>query len=118
MAVRALDKAKFEFLQKYSNAELYTLIFTSYKKYPTELVKVADLEILAKKKISQIINVLGIVQVTTLQDFFETVNQVRQQVATLPADELAFLNSLVDSAGSIDAQDAAFANAALGAGGG
>lgn len=118
MAVRALDKAKFEFLQKYSNSELYTLIFTDYKKYPTELVKVADLEVLARTKISQIINVLGIVQVTTLQDFFETVNQVRQQIEVVPADELAALAALQDAAGSISDQDAAFANAAQGAGGG
>lgn len=118
MAVRALDKAKFEFLQKYSNSELYTLIFTDYKKYPTELVKIGDLETLARTKISQIINVLGIVQVTTLKDFFETVNQVRQQVEAVPADELAAIEALVDSAGSISEQDAAFANAAQGAGGG
>jgi hypothetical protein len=77
MAVRALDKAKVEFLNRYSNSELYTLIFTNYKDYPSELTKVADLELDVKERVSQVSNALGIAQSFTLQDFFVSVNQVR-----------------------------------------
>jgi predicted DNA-binding protein with PD1-like motif len=77
MAVRALDKAKVEFLNRYSNSELYTLIFTNYKDYPSELVKVADLEIDVRERVSQVSNALGITQAFTLKDFFQSVNQVR-----------------------------------------
>lgn len=84
MSVRALDKAKTEFLQRYSNREIFTLIFTDYKKYPSELTKIADLELVAKEKISQIVNALGIgQQLVTLQDLFTSVNQIR---VVIPVD--------------------------------
>ena len=80
MAVRALDKAKVEFLQKYTNEEIFDIIFTDYNNIPSELTKVADLELLVKENISQLINALGIEQVFTLKDLFENVNQVRIEV--------------------------------------
>ena len=80
MAVRALDKAKVEFLQKYTNEEIFDIIFTDYNNIPSELTKVADLELLVKENISQLINALGIEQVFTLKDLFENVNQVRIEI--------------------------------------
>ena len=83
MAVRALDKAKVEFLQKYTNEEIFDIIFTDYNNIPSELTKVADLELLVKENISQLINALGIEQVFTLKDLFENVNQVRIEIDTV-----------------------------------
>lgn len=114
MAVRELDRLKFEFLQKYSNSDLYTLIFTDYKEYPSELVKVADLEILAKTTISQIVNVLGITRITTLQDLFETATQLREQVIEAQAEEEAG----ADLAGAISVEDAVAGYSEGGGGGG
>lgn len=98
MAVRALDKAKVEFLNKYSNTELYTLIFTNYKDYPSELTKVADLELLAKEKVSQISNALGVTQAFTLRDFFESVNQVRIEAVDIQTE----VSTVEDTAGAED----------------
>jgi predicted Zn-dependent protease with MMP-like domain len=97
MAVRALDKAKVEFLQKYTNEEIFDIIFTDYNNIPSELTKVADLELLVKENISQLINALGIEQVFTLKDLFETVNQVRIEVEA--AQEVAAVD---DTAGVED----------------
>jgi predicted Zn-dependent protease with MMP-like domain len=97
MAVRALDKEKVEFLQKYTNEEIFDIIFTDYKDIPSELTKVADLELLAKDTISQLVNALGIEQVFTLKDLFENVNQVRIEVETV--QEVAVV---VDTAGVED----------------
>lgn len=117
MAVRELDKSKFAFLQKYSNSELYTLIFTDYKTYPTELVKVADLEVVAKEKISQVTDVLGITRFTTLQDVFESVQQIREQLFGIVAvvDEEAIS---ADEAGAISEADISAGYDAGGGGGG
>jgi predicted Zn-dependent protease with MMP-like domain len=97
MAVRALDKAKVEFLQRYTNEEIFDIIFTDYNNIPSELTKVADLELLVKENISQLINALGIEQVFTLKDLFENVNQVRIEVET--TEEVAVVE---DTAGVED----------------
>jgi hypothetical protein len=99
MAVRALDKAKVEFLQKYTNQEIFDIIFTDYKDIPTELTKVADLELVAKEKVSQLINALGIQQTFTLRDLFENVNQVRIELE-LVEEEVA---EVIDTSGVEDA---------------
>lgn len=120
MAVRELDKNKFDFLQKYSNSELYTLIFTDYKEYPSELVKVADLELVAKRFISQITDILGINRFTTLLDVFEAVQQIREQlvaVEDLAADDLAPVTP-VDTTGTISDADVAAGFSSDGGGGG
>lgn len=131
MAVRQLSKNKFAFLQKYSNKELYTLIFTDYKgfarggvddklysrQYPSELVKVADLEIVAKEQISQITDILGITRFTTLQDVFESVQQLREQLfGIVPVDEEELV--VKDGVGAISDADLAAGYDAGGGGGG
>jgi predicted Zn-dependent protease with MMP-like domain len=98
MAVRALDKSKVEFLQKYTNQEIFDIIFTDYKDIPSELTKVADLELVAKEKVSQLINALGIQQTFTLKDLFENVNQVRIELEIV--EEVA---EVVDTSGVEDA---------------
>jgi hypothetical protein len=115
MAVRQLNRIKFAFLQRYSNSELYTLIFTDYKTYPTELTKVADLEVVAKTKISQVTDILGITRFTTLLDVFESVQQLREQALVAVVDEEA---PLVDTVGSISEADFAAGYDAGGGGGG
>ena len=97
MAVRALDKAKVEFLQKYTNEEIFDIIFTDYNNIPSELTKVADLELLVKENISQLINALGIEQVFTLKDLFENVNQVRIEI-----DAVQEVAAVEDTAGVED----------------
>ena len=100
MAVRALDKSKVEFLQKYTNQEIFDIIFTDYKDIPTELTKVADLELVAKEKVSQLINALGIQQTFTLRDLFENVNQVRIELELVEEQEVA---EVIDTSGIEDA---------------
>jgi hypothetical protein len=99
MAVRALDKSKVEFLQKYTNQEIFDIIFTDYNNIPSELTKVADLELLAKEKISQLVNALGIQQTFTLRDLFENVNQVRIELEVVE-EEVA---EVIDTSGIEDA---------------
>jgi hypothetical protein len=115
MAVRQLDRIKFAFLQKYSNSDLYTLIFTDYKKYPTELTKVADLEIVAKAKIAQVTDILGITRFTTLLDVFESVQQLREQALVAVVDTEA---PPVDDVGAISEADISAGYDAGGGGGG
>lgn len=80
MSVLALTQAKTEFLQKYSTQDLYSRIFTNYKNYPSELTKVADLEILAKTKVSQISNLFGI-RPATIGELFDNLNELAVLVA-------------------------------------
>jgi hypothetical protein len=82
MSVLALTQAKTEFLQKYSTQDLYSRIFTNYKNYPSELTKVADLEVLARTKVSQISNLLGI-RPTTVGDLFADINALQQEQITI-----------------------------------
>jgi hypothetical protein len=80
MSVLALTQAKTEFLQKYSTQDLYSRIFTNYKNYPSELTKVADLETLARTKVSQISNLFGI-RPKTVGELFENLNELAVVVA-------------------------------------
>jgi hypothetical protein len=82
MSVLALTQAKTEFLQKYSTQDLYSRIFTNYKNYPSELTKVADLEVLARTKVSQISNLLGI-RPETVGDLFADINALQQEQLTI-----------------------------------
>ena len=98
MAVRALDKSKVEFLQKYTNKEIFDIIFTDYNNIPSELTKVADLELLAREKISQLVNALGITQSFILKDLYENINQVRIELQ----DQDAEIAVVEDTAGVED----------------
>jgi hypothetical protein len=101
MAVRALDKEKVEFLQKYTNEEIFDIIFTDYNNIPSELTKVADLELLAKETISQLVNALGIEQAFTLKDLFENVNQVRIEIDTVQEVAVVTDTAGVEDSGAV-----------------
>jgi len=79
MTVQTLVLEKKAFAQQYSTRDLFDLVFTDYKNYPTELLKVQDLELYAKERVGQIVNAYGIQPKESVKDVFAIINQIKEE---------------------------------------
>lgn len=100
MPVESLSKLKLEKIQRYSTRDLFDLVFTDYKDYPSELTKIPDLETYAKRQVAQIVNAIGLQPVATLQEFFLVVNEVAAEIATTGGVTTEQISNIIDSAGT------------------
>lgn len=101
MPVEALQTSKKNLQKQYSLRELFDLVFTDYKNYPSELAKIPNLELYAKQKVGQIVNAYGIQQAKVISDLFAVVNEIEVLVAEQQVITEANLNEYVDSSGYI-----------------
>lgn len=99
MAVESLLKQKTAFQQQYSTRDLFDLVFTDYKDFPSELAKIPSLESYAKKRVSQIVNAYGLQAVGTLKEFFSVVNEVEQAIAIQGGVTTEQIVQFIDKAG-------------------
>lgn len=99
MAVESLNKQKTAFQQQYSTRDLFDLVFTDYKDYPSELAKIPSLESYARKRVAQIVNAAGLQAVGTLKEFFSVVNEVEKEIAISGGITTEQITQFVDSAG-------------------
>lgn len=99
MAVESLQKEKKAFQQQYSTRDLFDLVFTDYKDFPSELAKIPSLESYAKKRVSQIVNAVGLQAVGTLKEFFSVVNEVEQAIAAQGGVTTEQITQFIDTAG-------------------
>jgi hypothetical protein len=103
MPVESLSKLKLEKIQRYTTRDLFDLVFTDYKDYPSELAKIPNLETYAKRQIAQIVNAIGLQPVSTLQEFFLVVNEVAEEIATTGGVTTEQISTFIDSAGAVAA---------------
>ena len=81
--------------------ELFDLVFTDYKNYPSELAKIPNLQLYAKQKVGQITNAYGIQQGTVIKDLFAVINEIEQLIAEQGVITEAALIEYVDSGGYV-----------------
>lgn len=101
MPVEALQTTKKQIQKQYSLRELFDLVFTDYKNYPSELAKIPNLELYAKQKVGQIVNAYGIQQAKVVQDLFVVVNEIEALAALQQVITEQVVNEYVDSAGYV-----------------
>jgi hypothetical protein len=79
MTVQTLVLEKKAFAQQYSTRDLFDLVFTDYKNYPSELLKVQDLELYAKERVGQIVNAYGIQPKESVKELFAIINEIKEE---------------------------------------
>ena len=99
MPVESLETQKRAIQKQYSVRELFDLVFTDYKNYPTELAKIKNLQLYVQQKVGQITNSVGVQQKNVIQDLFTIVNEIQLIPVAQLTEEVII--QLVDSAGYV-----------------